>query len=1294
MQNLLKNLVVIASLLAMGGLGTWIALRPQLPRGAGFTDGDQLLAATRTRDELRLARWDAPEPLSGPAEFAGAHDPALDPASGRLFFARGEAGSEELWQATPAADGWIARPLTELNSPRRELSPCFHDGWLFFASDRAGGQGGLDLWRAPLAGDRFLAPENLGAPINSASDERDPALRSTASAAAGAAAGAASGTPVELWFASNREVNGSGDFDLLFAKSDGVRFAAPAWADALLTPYDERAPAFSPDGRQLFFASDRPGGAGGADLWRSLRDGSGFLAPVTLGPLNGPGDELGPTLADDGFTLLYSANRVAGEAPLLLRTRTRELFPVPAPRFTLTDFTLLLLLALVALLAWLARRWEALDVIWKCMVVSLLLHLLFLWWTRRIDVEANTPSLRGPGQTFEIRVLGDLLATVARLEDRAQGDSIAAESTLPSVSALTRESVTPELAEAAPSESLTPLERTAAAPAAAAPSAASRDLAPSETAARAPSRDPVALATESYERRSGRAATPALSESEAGAAQPIAAGSAPFTPATASATEPRALDAAPLASATPAARAASTVAAAPAAAPRARNPVTRERGEREGGESASVATALPTDRAEVGGRAATTAAAPALQPARLRAASDGDARDGDAGGSATGAVTTAPPLRGTALLAANDAAESADAVAPRAEAPLAGGNAGATPTDSGSVPRSDGGALSPATRPLPAVALAPPNDSHAADEGRGNGERGAAPQLALAPREPAPSSDGGTAALPAVAPPAIGAAARAALLATDLAPSEPGPAGAPPLVATARGSEARELHAPARAADRAEPSAERDRGPSARPPAIAMAAPTDAAERGAAVDVATGAAAAAPPLAPRLAPQLAPALGSGRLANGTGAAAPQRASVLTNGAPPDLAPALAAAPLPLPAPAAERAPDRDAAPAGPATPRLYERRAGAAKAVALREGGGSEATERAVLAGLRYLAKVQHPKGWYGSANDVDLSSKYRDFRIGKSGLALLAFLGAGHTHRSGSEFSPNVERLLAWLQSRQDPASGHFGASEGYSHGIATYALAECFAMTQDEALVPALERALDHLLAMQQHGTRDPRKEGGWTYYYPEGPGFDAYPRASISAWQVMALESAKVGGFEVPAESLAAARDYFVGSFDPSFDGFRYTHNPSWLNNGYGTLPASTPASMFALVLLGERDHASVAAAERYVLDRKPEGYRWRGQDPFVRRGTANIYFWYYSTLALFCRGGPAWREWNDALQKTLLPTQQRDGSWEAIDLYARDYAGDDEQDRAYSTAMCVLMLEVYYRYFTPLLGAVGE
>ena len=54
--------------------------------------------------------------------------------------------------------------------------------------------------------------------------------------------------------------------------------------------------------------------------------------------------------------------------------------------------------------------------------------------------------------------------------------------------------------------------------------------------------------------------------------------------------------------------------------------------------------------------------------------------------------------------------------------------------------------------------------------------------------------------------------------------------------------------------------------------------------------------------------------------------------------------------------------------------------------------------------------------------------------------------------------------------------------------------------------------------------------------------------------------------------------------------------------------------------------------------------------------------------------------------------LLGLDRRDAppplTWAPIDVYA-DEAGDSETDKSYTTAMCVLCLEVYYRYFTPLL-----
>ena len=65
--------------------------------------------------------------------------------------------------------------------------------------------------------------------------------------------------------------------------------------------------ALSADGHTIYFASDRPGGIGGSDIWRSVDLGDGFGAPENLGPtINTPGDELFPTIA--GGALYFSSN--------------------------------------------------------------------------------------------------------------------------------------------------------------------------------------------------------------------------------------------------------------------------------------------------------------------------------------------------------------------------------------------------------------------------------------------------------------------------------------------------------------------------------------------------------------------------------------------------------------------------------------------------------------------------------------------------------------------------------------------------------------------------------------------------------------------------------------------------------------------------------------------------------------------------------------------------------------------------------------------------------------------------
>ena len=77
--------------------------------------------------------------------------------------------------------------------------------------------------------------------------------------------------------------------------------------------------------------------------------------------------------------------------------------------------------------------------------------------------------------------------------------------------------------------------------------------------------------------------------------------------------------------------------------------------------------------------------------------------------------------------------------------------------------------------------------------------------------------------------------------------------------------------------------------------------------------------------------------------------------------------------------------------------------------------------------------------------------------------------------------------------------------------------------------------------------------------------------------------------------------------------------------------------------------------------------------------------NLYYWYYATLGMYQLQGIHWQRWNDALRRTLVGRQVKEGplagSWDTDDLWG-GHGG-----RVYTTSLAALALEVYYR-FLPL------
>jgi hypothetical protein len=101
----------------------------------------------------------------------------------------------------------------------------------------------------------------------------------------------------------------SGD-DLFLSRWDGRLWSPPQPLTSLNSPQNDRGPAFSRDGKHLYFASDREGGHGGYDLYVASRDATGWAnAKLLEDSVNSANNELGPAPSADGKRLFFSSDR-------------------------------------------------------------------------------------------------------------------------------------------------------------------------------------------------------------------------------------------------------------------------------------------------------------------------------------------------------------------------------------------------------------------------------------------------------------------------------------------------------------------------------------------------------------------------------------------------------------------------------------------------------------------------------------------------------------------------------------------------------------------------------------------------------------------------------------------------------------------------------------------------------------------------------------------------------------------------------------------------------------------------
>ncbi|MDH4057105.1 MAG: OmpA family protein, partial [Cyclobacteriaceae bacterium] len=200
--------------------------------------------------------------------------------------------------------------LELLNTPASEFSPVYLNNELYFTSSRGNGK----IYEAE--GKPFTAVYKVatrGANVDVATIQPLPSGKINEDMRnVGCAAFSPDGRTMVFAKGNTSKKKGGADVDLYIS-----RFRNGEWGESLPVnintqfkdEYDavaknsswDSSPAFSPDGRTLYFASNRPGGQGGTDLYSAHMDSRGRFSRVrNLGPeINTPGNEMFPYVSED-----------------------------------------------------------------------------------------------------------------------------------------------------------------------------------------------------------------------------------------------------------------------------------------------------------------------------------------------------------------------------------------------------------------------------------------------------------------------------------------------------------------------------------------------------------------------------------------------------------------------------------------------------------------------------------------------------------------------------------------------------------------------------------------------------------------------------------------------------------------------------------------------------------------------------------------------------------------------------------------------------------------------------------
>ncbi len=339
--------------------------------------------------------------------------------------------------------------------------------------------------------------------------------------------------------------------------------------------------------------------------------------------------------------------------------------------------------------------------------------------------------------------------------------------------------------------------------------------------------------------------------------------------------------------------------------------------------------------------------------------------------------------------------------------------------------------------------------------------------------------------------------------------------------------------------------------------------------------------------------------------------------------------------------------------------------------------GGDGASLVAAAKGLAWLARQQKVGGrWEHPAGSDEVAA---------TGLALLPFVGAGQTHRSGGKYTKVISDGLKFLVGGQDAETGGFAATKScVVHALATAVLCDTFRLTRDGAYRAPARAAVGFLVRAREH-------DGGWAPVAGVGSTLEA------TGWALWAVRAADRAGIDVPAEVPGRAMRFLDGRADGPFGTAFAAGDPA--DARPGTMPTAIGlAARLQFDGWGPSSRHTIAGSEGLLGDIKA-GVNDRSRAPRTwgqlqaDRTPPDPLWAFHATRVMFAAGGRVWIEWNEGpsdaagrrlggMRDWLVMSQSQDGndtgSWDAPPGPPRERWG-----RIGATALNVLTLEVYYR-----------